>query len=152
MFSRCFLTWKINFWLQQARLSASWRCSHITVVSPESFKGKRWREVLWSNWWIVWKKLTYAGTAPDCSIWLDTHIYRPCLSLSLSLTHTHAHTHTLGNPPALLWCTLAACPAACLEQSQSSDSVLFSLWTFLTHTHKHAQAFNLFFSPLSPRL
>lgn len=64
--------------------------------------------------------------------------------MSLSYTQTHTHTQILGNPPALLWCTLAACPAACLEQSQLSDIVLFSLWTFLTH--KNTQGFNFLLS------
>lgn len=52
----------------------------------------------------------------------------------MSLFLTLSQTHILGKPPALLWCTLTARPAACLEQSQSSDNVLFSLWTFLTDT------------------
>lgn len=63
----------------------------------------------------------------------------------LSLLHTQRCMHIPGNPPALLWCTLTACPAACLEQSHSSDNVLFSLWTF---AHKCSQIFNFSFFTL----
>lgn len=48
-----------------------------------------------------------------------------------------------------MWCTLAACLAACLEQSKSSDFVVFSLCTFVTRRYKHMLA-SLFIPTLPP--